>query len=45
MAPACAGSVGTEKPSAACEEFLTANQRALQQWKLEGEFAKFEKNH
>ena len=34
---------GADKPSAGCEEFLTANERARMQWKLEGEFAKFEK--
>ncbi|HZW80808.1 MAG TPA: hypothetical protein VFF50_10075 [Candidatus Deferrimicrobiaceae bacterium] len=46
MAPACAGSVaGADKPSAACQEFLAANERALEQWKLESAFAKFEKNH
>jgi len=31
------------KPSRACSEFLAANERAREQWKLEGEFAKFEK--
>lgn len=46
MAPACAGSVpGAEKPSSACEEFLAANERAREQWKLEGEFARFERTH
>jgi hypothetical protein len=46
MAPPCAGSVaGAEKRSAACQEFLAANERALEQWKLESEFAKFEKSH
>lgn len=41
---ACAPDIaGTEKPSAACAEFLAANERARQQWKLEAEFAKFEK--
>jgi hypothetical protein len=46
LAPACAGSVASaEKPAAACEEFLAANQRAREQWKLESEFAKFEKSH
>ena len=46
MAPACAGSVASaEKPAAACQEFLAANERAREQWKLESEFAKFEKNH
>jgi len=43
--PACMGDVlGVEKPSAACAEFLAANGRAREQWKLEGEFASFEKN-
>jgi adenosine deaminase len=46
MAPACAGDApGAEKPSAACEQFLAANERARMQWKLEGEFAKFEKKY
>jgi hypothetical protein len=43
---ACAGDVaGTEKPPAICAKFLAANERALEQWKLEGEFAKFEKKY
>jgi hypothetical protein len=43
--PACVGdTAGAEKPSAACAEFLAANERAREQWKLEGEFAKFENN-
>jgi adenosine deaminase len=42
--PACLGDVaGTEKVSAACTDFLAANERAREQWKLEGEFANFEK--
>ena len=46
MAPACLGNApGAEKPSAGCEEFLAANERARMQWKLEGEFAKFERNY
>jgi hypothetical protein len=36
---------GTEKLSAGCEQFLAANERARMQWKLEGEFAKFEKRY
>ncbi|HVI11112.1 MAG TPA: adenosine deaminase [Candidatus Binatia bacterium] len=41
---ACAGDVmGTETPSPGCKEFLSRNERARQQWKLEGEFAEFEK--
>ena len=32
-----------DKPSALCNEFLTGNERAREQWKLENEFAKFEK--
>jgi hypothetical protein len=39
----CAGDAGSEKPGPACEEFLATNERARMQWKLEGEFAKFEK--
>jgi adenosine deaminase len=40
----CAGdAAGTEKPSIVCEKFLATNERAREQWKLEGEFGKFEK--
>jgi len=35
---------GVEKPSAKCSDFLAANERAREQWKLEKEFAKFELN-
>jgi len=46
MAPPCAGiAAGSEKPSATCEQFLAANERARMQWKLEGEFVKFEKKY
>jgi len=46
VAPACAGNaLGSEKVSAGCETFLAANERARQQWKLESEFAKFEKKY
>jgi len=46
MAPACTSDApGAEKPSAGCEQFLAANERARQQWKLESEFAKFEKKY
>ncbi len=46
LAGACAGdAAGSEKRSARCEKFLGANERARQQWKLEGEFAKFEKKY
>jgi adenosine deaminase len=42
---ACASdSAGAAKPSAACATFLAASERAREQWKLEGEFARFEKN-
>ncbi len=45
-APPCArDSPGSEKPSATCEEFLAASERARMQWKLEGEFDKFEKKY
>jgi adenosine deaminase len=41
---ACAAdSNGTEKPSPGCAKFLAANERAREQWKLEAEFAAFEK--
>jgi adenosine deaminase len=43
--PCAADALGVEKPSAACEQFLAANERALMQWKLEEEFAKFEKKY
>jgi adenosine deaminase len=43
MAPACAADAG--KPSAGCEQFLAANERARMQWKLERELAKFEKKY
>jgi adenosine deaminase len=46
MVPACTGDIaGAEKPSAGCEQFLAANERARTQWKLENEFAKFEKKY
>jgi hypothetical protein len=46
MVPACVGdAAGSENPSAACEQFLAANERARMQWKLESEFAKFEKKY
>jgi hypothetical protein len=41
---ACAGdAAGAEKPSRGCQTFLVANERARVQWKLEAEFAMFEK--
>src|SRR4029077_14056731 len=41
---ACAAdAAGAEKPSATCTKFLASNERAREQWKLENEFAKFEK--
>jgi len=46
ITPACASDPpAAEKPSSACEEFLAANERARMQWKLESEFAKFEKKY
>ncbi len=46
IAPSCAGdAAGAEKPSAACEQFLAANGRAREQWKLESEFMQFEKTN
>ena len=38
----CASSLGGN-PSQACSEFLAANERAHEQWKLESKFAEFEK--
>jgi len=41
---ACApDAAGVEKPSTTCAKFLADNERAREQWKLEEEFAKFEK--
>jgi len=40
----CASDLSGE-PSHACSEFLTKNERAREQWKLESEFAKFEKQY
>jgi adenosine deaminase len=41
---ACAGdAAGSDKRSAACSKFLAASERAREQWKLEKEFAEFEK--
>ena len=38
----CAGSAG-EKPSAGCEKFLATSEKVREQWRLETEFARFEK--
>jgi len=44
--PACVSDAPrAEKPAVACEQFLAGNERARMQWKLEGEFAKFEKKY
>ena len=41
---ACEAEVaGNTKPSAQCANFLTANEHAREQWKLEAAFAEFEK--
>jgi len=46
VASGCVGDApGVEKPSLGCEQFLAANKCARLQWKLEGEFAKFEKKY
>jgi adenosine deaminase len=46
LAPACAGgAAGADQLSSRCGKFLAANERARMQWKLEGEFAKFEKKY
>jgi adenosine deaminase len=46
MAPACVSDAsGGEKRSAGCEQLLASSERARLQWKLEGEFAKFEKKY
>jgi adenosine deaminase len=38
----CAGGVSV-KPAKSCSDFLAANERAREQWKLEAAFADFEK--
>jgi len=44
LVTACAGdAAGAGKPSSGCQKFLVANERARVQWKLEAEFARFEK--
>jgi len=41
---ACGGDIPAEKKTTpSCEKFLAASERAREQWKLEYEFAKFEK--
>ena len=43
---ACASDLaGADKPSAGCAKFLAASARAREQWRLEGEFTKFEKKY
>jgi hypothetical protein len=36
---------GLGKPSAACQKFLDGSERAMAEWKLEGELEKFEKKY
>jgi adenosine deaminase len=44
VTPQCAGDLlGAAHQLPPCEEFLATNERASMQWKLEAEFAKFEK--
>jgi adenosine deaminase len=43
VAACAADAASSEKPSAPCEKFLAANERAREQWKLENEFTIFEK--
>ena len=39
----CAGQgTGGHKPSSACQKFLDGSEKARLQWKLEGQFRKFE---
>jgi adenosine deaminase len=46
VSPACGSdAAGAGKPSAGCEQFLAGSERARMQWKLEGEFARFEKKY
>ena len=42
-AAACEGDHASAKPSKRCQEFLDGNEKARLQWKLEEEFAGFEK--
>jgi hypothetical protein len=43
---ACAGALyAIEKPSASCQKFLDANDKARVQWQLETAFAEFEKKY
>jgi hypothetical protein len=44
--PACLSDpLGAEHPTSHCSQYLAANERAREQWKLEVEFAKFEKKY
>jgi hypothetical protein len=43
--PCATDPLGAEKPSAPCEQFLSTNERARQQWALESAFARFEKKY
>ena len=43
VAPCAADAAGAEKPSAPCSRFLADSEHAREQWKLESEFANFEK--
>ncbi len=44
LTPACANDrAGAQDPSPACAELLAASERAREQWRLEAEFAAFEK--
>jgi len=44
VAACSADLLGSDKPSAGCAKFLSANEHAREQWKLEHEFAEFEMN-
>ncbi|MDQ2855394.1 MAG: adenosine deaminase [Acidobacteriota bacterium] len=41
----CARDLGTMKPSSACQEFLSVNDKAQLQWNLEEQFEAFESKH
>jgi adenosine deaminase len=45
MAPCAGDAAGADKPSSGCEQLLATSERARMQWKLESEFAKFEKKY
>lgn len=46
LVPACAGDrPGLKSVSSSCQRFLDGNERAAEEWKLEGRFTEFEKKY